>query len=193
MLTVHHAYLLVGNMEAAEVYLESLFGKLSGSPDYFPWQGAVFGIDEARDTSIRAMRRAFGERKIFFIAPERVTLEAQNALLKTFEEPIPDTHFFLLLRDDGTVIPTLRSRMRVVRVKHSVFDKGGEAQKFLKFSLKDRLNFAKKFVDAEKNLSKFLDELLLVTRDRRVYEMRLVSDQRGVSPRLILEHVAVVL
>lgn len=185
---MHHATLLIGDRGAALEYLEELCGSLMGSPDYFPSTAELFGIDEARLLSEQAVRKAFGHRKIFFLAPEKITLEAQNALLKTFEEPIADTHFFLAVRDEGVVIPTLRSRMQVVRVAAS--DAHAEAAKFLGLPLKDRLAWVKKFVDAEKNLSVFLDSLLALTRDRRVYEMRLVSDQRGASSRLVLEHLA---
>jgi hypothetical protein len=67
-------------------------------------------------------------------------------------------------------------------------------------SVKERLVFVKKFIDAEKNLSRFLDELLLELKKKgnkeelgQVYRLRLSSDDRGASPRLILEHLAIVL
>jgi len=56
-------------------------------------------------------------------------------------------------------------------------------------------------VDKEKNLSVFLDQLLLLAREnnlssailKKIYNVRRVSDDRGTSPRLILEHLALVL
>lgn len=197
--SLHHAYLLLGDKVAAESFLLTLFEKegqsLVGSPDYFVVKDVLFGVDDARALSERAIHRAFTTRKVFFIAPERITLEAQNALLKTFEEPIANTHFFLVVREESMIIPTLRSRMKVVPVQHSVSNK--EAENFLKLSLKERLNFVKKFVDKEKNLSAFLDDLLLELRHNhevgQVYKLRLLSDDRSVSPRLILEHLALVL
>ena len=171
---------------------------LLGSPDYFVFKNTVFGIDEARKLSDMAIRKAFGQKKIFFIVPEKMTLEAQNALLKTFEEPIADTHFFLSIRDEHTILPTLRSRMRIELVRHPVSHP--EAEKFLKLNLKDRLVFTKKFADEEQNLSAFLDDLLTCIRKHdktdlleKVYQTRLVSDDRGVSPRMILEHLSLVL
>ena len=45
-------------------------------------------------------RGAFGgSRKIFIIGANSFTREAQNALLKTFEEPTAGTHFFLFFRE----------------------------------------------------------------------------------------------
>ncbi len=192
---LHHAYLLVGDQDKARILVLELFEKagypLAGSPDFFVLKEETFGIDAARNLSVMAARKAFGEKKVFFIAPETITLEAQNALLKTFEEPPLGTHFFLALRDDGMVLPTLRSRVVTLPIEHSVVHK--DAETFLKASLKERLAFVKKFVDAEKNLSSFLDDLLTLSRNQHVYEARLVSDQRGASARLILEHLALTL
>ena len=191
---MHHAYLLIGNVESAKAYIKELLGSLIGSPDYFSWQGESFGIGEARKLGELAQRKAFGERKVFFIAPEKITLEAENALLKTFEEPIEGTHFFLSVRDEGMIIPTLRSRMFSVRLTGA--SEGSEAKSFLKAGLKERLAFVKKFVDAEKNLPSFLDDLLMAaSRDEQqeIYPLRLVAGERGASARLILEHLALVL
>lgn len=199
---LHHAYLLVGNKKVAQEFVLSLFEangiKLTGSPDFFLFTESLLGIDEARRIAEQAIRRAFTGKKVFFLAPDKITLEAQNALLKTFEEPIADTHFFLVVREENLVIPTLRSRMQKINVQHSVFNK--RAGEFLKLGIKDRFNFVKKFVDGEQNLSAFLDELLLVLRKNqetekveKVYKVRLVSDDRGASSRLILEHLSLVL
>ena len=201
--SLHHAYFIVGSADAAERELHAFFQKegikLLGSPDFFLWTGETFGIDDARDLSVSAVKKAFIDRKVFFIAPAKITLEAQNALLKTFEEPVANTHFFLCLPDAGMIIPTLLSRMQTVRLKGE--EETNEAENFLKLPLKGRLVFVKKFVDEEKNISAFLDLLLSYMRDKKaslesvekVYKMRLRSDDRGVSPRLILEHLALVI
>lgn len=188
--SLHHAYIVVGDALEIERELVETFA-LSGSPDYFVHKDSVFGIDNARTLSEISFRKAFTGKKFFLIAPEKLTLEAQNALLKTFEDPAPDTHFFLVVRSVESILPTLKSRCQVLELSRS--EEVKEAEKFMKLSLKERLAFVKKFVDAEKNVSVFLDELLLLTRSKPVYKLRLVSDARGVSPRLILEHLALVL
>jgi hypothetical protein len=196
---MHHASLLIGSPKLALAYVESKWGVLKGSPDYFPWEGDTFGIAEARRLSERAAQKAFGPRKVFFIAPETITPEAQNALLKTFEEPGEETYFFLVLRDGAVVIPTLRSRMQTTVLQKEEVE--NDVEKFLAMPLKKRLNFAKDFADDEENLSAFLDALLFTLRRKGrpalalspVYHMRLVSDQRAASPRLVLEHLSALL
>lgn len=208
---MHHAYLLVGELSTAEAHLQSFLAEqgiaTAGSPDFFTWKEPLFGIDEARALSISAAHKAFTGKKIFFIAPEKITHEAQNALLKTFEDPYPETHFFLVVREEELILPTLRSRMQTVRMTrlNLVQTRQGstlsEAEKFLSLLVADRLVFVKKFVDKEKNLSVFLDQLLLLAREnnlssailKKIYNVRRVSDDRGTSPRLILEHLALVL
>ncbi len=188
----HHAYLLIGDKLWGRKELDNLFGpKLFGSPDFFLLEEELFGIEEARRLGELSNRKAFDQRKIFFITPKKITVEAQNALLKTFEEPIPDTHFLLLVRDEALILPTLKSRMAVLYGKlHSSV---GEVEKFLKLNLSDRLDFAKKFADDERDLSAFLDELLMLKRDKNIYKMRLFSADRTASSRLILEHLALVI
>lgn len=200
---IHHAYLLVGDSRAGEEFLHLFWQERSvmliGSPDFFRYPEPLFGVDEARKLSEQAIRRAFGGKKIFFIAPERMTFEAQNALLKTFEEPIPDTHFFLVSRDAESILPTLRSRMQILVLETR--ESAHEAEEFLNLPLKKRLAFAKDFADEERNLPAFLDDLLSHLRAKKfepepiraVYELRLISGQRAVAPRLILEHLALVL
>lgn len=200
---IHHAYLLIGERDAALEFLQNFWDergvKLSGSPDYFPLISEVFGIDEARKLSDSASRKSFTGKKVFFIAPERITLEAQNALLKTFEDPYEETHFFLAVREEELILPTLRSRMQFLKVAGE--NESDDAKKFLASSYKERLTFAKKFADAEENLSAFLDRLLNHLREKNgsrellkpVFEARRYSDDRAASARLILEHLALVL
>jgi DNA polymerase III delta prime subunit len=202
---MHHAYLLIGNRISAENFLHSFWREkgveLRGSPDFFLWNEPLFGIDEAREVSEASLRKAFTGEKVFFISPERITPEAQNALLKTFEDPTQDTYFFLLTREEELILPTLRSRMRAERLDIIPENEEDAAKKFLSLTLKQRLAFAKKFADSEESLSVFLDKILFSLRKekggaekvKQVYEARRYSDDRAVSARLILEHLSLVL
>jgi hypothetical protein len=199
MSTHHHAYLLVGEREEVLGHLDKILCELGvkkeGNPDFFLYEEV--GIKDARAIGERAIVKSFGEKKVFVILGD-LTHEAQNALLKTVEEPIPDTHFFISVREEGRIIPTLRSRMQIVTVGG---DAGGDrAGKFLKSSIKDRLSFAKKFSDEEASIDTFLDELLLELKKsentkelKNVYKLRHYAGDKSVSRRLILEHLAAVL
>ena len=204
--SLHHANLLLGAREEAEIYLrslcESLGVRIANSPDFFAFRMDTFGIDEARELKLLSARKAIGSKKIFFISPERISLEAQSALLKTFEDPFPDTYFFLVVGEEASIEPTLLSRMQTIRLNHRGNSSGvGEVEKFLSLPLKDRLLFAKKFVDEEENLPDFLDSLLLQLRKKErtstsiesVYKMRRFALDSATLPRLVIEHLSLVL
>ena len=205
----HHANLLIASPEEAEVYLrrfcDSLGITLANSPDFFVFKTETFGIDEARELRLLAVRKSLtttiGGKKIFLITPILLTHEAQNALLKTFEDPFPDTLFFLAVREEGLVVPTLRSRMQTVHLHRETKSQYGEAEEFLSLSPKDRLIFAKKFVLEEKSLPIFLDNLLLLLRKKgvkkksieSVYNLSRLVSNTALAPRLIIEHLSLVL
>jgi len=58
-----------------------------------------------------------GAHKVFIIAAGRISREAQNALLKLFEEPPPGVYLFLILPSLDGLLPTLRSRVQVLTHK----------------------------------------------------------------------------
>lgn len=57
-----------------------------------------------------------GNRVVLLNNAERMTPQAQNALLKSLEEPDGSTRFILTASGDAGLLPTVRSRCRVVRV-----------------------------------------------------------------------------
>lgn len=201
---LHHAYLIPGD-EEGDALLESIFTQLevkeAGNPDFFAFRTESFGIDEARDLSDKSMRKAFGIRKFFLISTRRMTTEAQNALLKTLEDPYPDTHFFIRMREEQLLIPTLLSRVHVLRSDAPKLSETGDAEKFLSLSLAQRLMFAKKFADDERALPPFLDSILRVLKSKdsslekldKVFTLRRFADDRSASPRLLLEHLSLVI
>ena len=86
---------------------------IKGNPDIFVRDYASFGIDEARELRDRASLKAVaGGGRIFIISAAGMTSEAQNALLKTLEEPAAEATFFLLVATPETLLPTLRSRIQ---------------------------------------------------------------------------------
>lgn len=73
---------------------------------------------------IRAMRETLyippndTEHKVYVIVgAEKMTVQAQNALLLSLEEPPPFVMFLLLTTDAGALLPTIRSRAPVMRMQ----------------------------------------------------------------------------
>ena len=83
-------------------------------------EGPLIPVDVIRETVIpEAARSPFeGRRKVFIIEEaDRMNDPAQNALLKTLEEPQPDTVFVLISDKEEDLLETIRSRCRVVRLE----------------------------------------------------------------------------
>src|SRR5918997_490581 len=82
-------------------------------------EGPLIPVDVIREIVIpEAARSPFeGVTKVFIILEaDRMNPAAQNALLKTLEEPQPDTVFVLVSDNEEEVLETLRSRCRIVRL-----------------------------------------------------------------------------
>ncbi|MDQ3963759.1 MAG: DNA polymerase III subunit delta' [Actinomycetota bacterium] len=82
-------------------------------------EGPIIPVDVVRETIVpEAARSPFeGRTKVFIIEEaERMNPAAQNALLKTLEEPQPDTVFVLISDDEDEILETIRSRCRIVRL-----------------------------------------------------------------------------
>ena len=76
------------------------------------------GVDQVRDAceqlSMTAMRR--GARVAVFAPAEAMTPSAQNALLKTLEEPSPGTLMVLVAARPSRLLATLRSRCQRLEI-----------------------------------------------------------------------------
>jgi DNA polymerase III delta prime subunit len=140
---LHHGYLIVGEREMSR---QSLFDFLEqelnvvtvANPDFSFFDFNTLSIDEARDLATMQERRGFeneagSSKKFFVVSTNIITDEAQNALLKVFEEPTVGTHFFILA-SQNTFLPTFLSRLVVIQTTDTQ-----EASNILKQSLPERL------------------------------------------------------
>jgi DNA polymerase III delta prime subunit len=75
-------------------------------------QGSILSIHVARKFAGEALKRPLnGPRKVMvLVQADRMNDEAQNCLLKTFEEPIPGLSIFLICDNADSLRATIRSR-----------------------------------------------------------------------------------
>lgn len=170
--SLHHAYVIEGNPEinkqAIFSFLSDRFNLELGNQDFFLIEASMFGVDEAEQVVAINGRKAFNKKeKGVVIIADAFSHQAQNALLKTLEEPYPGTYTFILTSSASTFLPTVLSRVQVIRLtggkegtedtntnksgkaKSKVFENGGEhsseldSAKFLKASRVSRLSMVK--------------------------------------------------
>lgn len=113
----HHAFVIEGEKEAgierAQTWVTNELGPdVAGNPDVITLSYGLLSVEDARRIAEVASGAPFaGESKVVIIAASRAYHEAQNALLKLFEEPPKGTYLFLILPTLGGLLPTLRSRV----------------------------------------------------------------------------------
>ncbi|MBI2627783.1 hypothetical protein HYW72_02530 [Candidatus Nomurabacteria bacterium] len=160
---LHHAYLIQGDKEKIlpEIlkFVGSLKIKIVGNADVSHISLDSFKIEDARNLRSYAAEKSFSrDRKIFIISANNFLLEAQSCLLKMFEEPIENTHFFLVVPDANALLKTFVSRFFLIFARQltrndSCSDSGGglaketrDVERFLRMSLKDRIDFIRELL-----------------------------------------------
>src|SRR3989344_8222393 len=210
---LHHAYLVTGERRATHLALNRFFEnelklKIQGNQDFLFAEHDTFTIDEARMLkNWQSKRPASGERKFFVLALNGATHEAQNSLLKVLEEPTVGTHFFLIAPTADLFLPTVRSRLFIIKFTgETLIDETTEAKEFLKKNIGERLVFAKSFADeitdgkkTKTDAIKFLNALELVLRDKnlaeatvfeQLFQAKIFLRGRAPSVKMILENLA---
>jgi hypothetical protein len=211
-----HAYLVCGGVETLaprlQKTIEEVFGiKTVGNPDYRVRHFEILGIGEARELKEEQGRRAFsGEEKFFIVSADAITREAQNALLKVFEEPTKGTYIFLVMANVRQILPTLLSRVRVLRpMVYGPQSMGINAEELFKTSVEKRFQipFVKKIIEEKDKqaLIYFFDEIELFLHENlpmqksdkatrefltELIKFRGYAGDRSSSVKMLMEHVA---
>ncbi len=147
---LHHAHVLVGDREVLKGALVTYFNDtlgvpVVGNPDVTSFTFDVVGVDDGRMISEHARITPLGSRRFFIIEANSVTREAQNALLKTLEEPIMGVHFFFIMPTDDSLLPTIRSRVFIHLTEPDTLQDPMfyVAEKFLSALIVDRLKIVR--------------------------------------------------
>jgi len=131
-------------------FLESIDIKTSGNADFSLISLDSFSVENARNLKSLSVEKSFSSslsaqanKRIFIISTNNFLLEAQNTLLKMFEEPIEDVIFFLIVPDKNALLKTLASRFYVISLERALGEEAEMADKFLNMSLQKRVDFIK--------------------------------------------------
>lgn len=170
---LHHAYLIEGQKEEVEEeiveFIESMGISTSNNADFCRISVNSFKINDARNLKAFSVEKATStQKRIFLIFANNFLLEAQNALLKMFEDPIENTHFFLIVPDTNALLKTFVSRFYLISTKQDLMEELKNAEKFISMSLTMRINFIKELLiePNEKNEEDFEIALLDSSRSK---------------------------
>lgn len=99
-----------------------------------------FSIADARLLSNRAyIKPVAGATRDFLVHFSSITSEAQNALLKLFEDPPIEAVFHVVLSREDMLLPTLRSRLLLVDTIYALIDRS-TMRDFLTMSYGERID-----------------------------------------------------
>ena len=191
-------------------YLQQEGTAVQGNPDVYVRTYGSFGIDDAHDLTSRALGRAMGERgRTFIIAASGMTIEAQNALLKTIEDPPGDARFFFIVPSPEMFLATVRSRAQIYSFDNTseTEDTERNAATFLAATPSARLDLLKPLLekgdDDKRDIGAvlaFLSSLEITLSSfphekshdglRTVYQARKYIGDKGALVKPLLESVA---
>lgn len=210
----HHAYLLLGNIEHSRSFLYALLGEEKTSNDFIADYG-LLGVDEAAE--IRLQQQEKVEKKNIIISAERMSDNAQNALLKVIEEPNPGVMLYFLFPRQIPILPTIISRTITVVTPNNYqqlifpvkdFLKSSHVQRLDQIDILDKNRKANKqdvvqsyevqeFLDAlESGLGMLFHKkpsLQLQESFHAIRQARAWAGQVGIPQKYILEYIAVYL
>ncbi len=213
--SLHHAYLIEGEKEEI---LPELFEFLKQiTSEIIQINLDTFKINDARNLKSYSTEKGFSNeknaKKIFIISANSFLLEAQNSMLKMFEEPIENTHFFVITPDIHNLLPTFVSRFYLISCARQGLTQ--DADKFIKMPLVKRMDFLKELLvvsdEEEEDLSldsarsralKFLNSVELALHKKflenheqakffdHLFKVRKFLRMPGSSPKTLMESVA---
>lgn len=215
---LHHAYLIPGDGDIFVHlldHLQMLGMPTHGNPDFFHKEVETFSIDDAREVkAFQGQSALTGGKKVIVMSMNYFSHPAQHALLKVFEDPASNVHFFIITKQVSVLLPTLMSRLITLPVEILPADAEieKEVKSFLDGEKEDRLSMATKIVkrfDKEETsiplktyAIKFLNQLeveIASRADKHLFDVSLlwrvkdyIHDQ-GSSVKNLLETLALTL
>lgn len=125
--TLSHAHLIVGPDGIGKSILAKMFAiKILGKDKDFDYidiinyrpKKASFGVDDVRNIIEEVSKKPYeGDKKVIIIHEgDKLTVQAQNALLKTIEEPPKGVFIILLSESLELLLDTIKSRCQVYKL-----------------------------------------------------------------------------
>jgi DNA polymerase-3 subunit delta' len=119
-----HAHLIIGEDGIGKSILARKFAfKIMGKTDFKEYIDIVnyrtnkssFGVDEVRGIITEVNKKPYeGDKKVIIIYEgNKLTVQAQNALLKTIEEPPKGVYIIILCESAELILDTIKSRCQV--------------------------------------------------------------------------------
>lgn len=125
--SLSHAHLIAGEDGIGKSKLANMLAKFILNGDLnreyvdiinYKSSKSSFGVDDVRDIIEEVSKKPFeGEKKVIIIHEgNKLTIQAQNALLKTIEEPPVGVYIILLCESLELILDTIKSRCEIYKL-----------------------------------------------------------------------------
>lgn len=125
--TLSHAHLIAGEDGIGKSNLANILAKLILNGDLnreyvdiinYKSNKSSFGVDDVRNIIDEIYKKPFeGDKKVIIIYEgNKLTIQAQNALLKTIEEPPQGVHIIILCESLELILDTIKSRCEIYKL-----------------------------------------------------------------------------
>ena len=125
--TLSHAHLIAGEDGIGKSNLANILAKLILNGELnreyvdiinYRSNKASFGVDDVRNIIEEVSKKPFeGDKKVVIIHEgNKLTIQAQNALLKTIEEPPIGVHIIILCESLELILDTIKSRCEIYKL-----------------------------------------------------------------------------
>ncbi len=209
MKLTHHSYIVVSSTPDALVpTLTAEFKNTMPEYSVVPFLIPRVTIDDVRMLS----EYTYGSApQIVLISTDDILHEAQQALLKTLEEPGAQTKIVFIMPHVAHLLPTIMSRVEVVHYEGENLENiyKTEMKKFSTSDVPTRLKWVEKFIKDNEDhdttrsiLKRHIDALTEIVLNKKGIQSIVLEDlqyastnilTRGSSIKMLLEHIAITL
>lgn len=188
-----HAYLIIS--DNSDINVEQYIPQIT--KPFYVHKFSKIKIDDIRTINTLLISGGNESHVIYFDSFLDV---AQNAFLKTLEEPANGKNIILITKSQATLLDTLLSRLHIVQLADTKFVK---KEKFIELATPSRLELVKKILDGEHdtvrtNAQQLISNILQTPNlppNKKQILAKMYDDlfASGSSPKQILEFLAVTL
>lgn len=174
-----HAYIITGGTAKQRIEkIQTLIEGATISPHdcitLVPSPTSI-GVDSVRSVTSRLSIHPIASscHAVTIRDAQTMTPEAQNAFLKTLEEPPADAIIFLETSMPDTLLPTILSRCQTIRIPDKISDRArpcqfDEIEQLLKSSVGQRAKMIDTYTRTREDALSFVDQAIPVLREKLV-------------------------
>lgn len=198
--SMHHAFVIEGDtLQTRPVlfdFLKKEFGMDAGHNDLILLDRGDFGIENVQEiVDVNSRKPTVGMYKVIVVVLHSISHQAQNAILKTLEEPRPGTFIFILTNTSAIFLPTILSRVQVVRssaganTKNVITNTDLDAKRFIKSSPVERLAQIKEILDLKSDEEIGDAEIFAFVQEVEKLALELAQSSKDFGVRTLIAQI----